>query len=59
MREDIKQVLENRASWILANDREYQDILAAIDYARRGNNHGAVQELELMLETRQKQLLGS
>jgi hypothetical protein len=59
MREDIKLLLENRASWILVNDQEYQDILAAIDYARKGNNHSAVIELEQMLEARQKQLLCS
>jgi hypothetical protein len=43
----------------LLNDQEYRTILAAIDYARKTNNHSAVIELELVLEARQKQLLCS
>jgi predicted YcjX-like family ATPase len=57
MRDDIKQLIENRPSWRLITDREYQDLVLAIEYAKKNNNQPALQELELMLEQRRKTLL--
>lgn len=57
MRNDIRQLIEDRPSWKFLNDQQYQDILSAIEYARTHNNYTALQELELMLETRQRELM--
>lgn len=57
MREDIKQLISTRPSWILHNDQEYQNILSAIEYAKRGNNATALEELEQMLQERRQNLL--
>jgi hypothetical protein len=58
MRTNIKQLLAKRPSWILYNDREYQDLKSALEYARKTNNEDATQELEMWLEQRKIVLLG-
>lgn len=59
MRDDITQLLNNRPSWVLHNDNDYQNLLAALDYARKSNNKDAIEELELWLEQRRIILLGN
>ena len=53
----LEKIISSRPIWILTNDQEYQDIFAAIKFAKKGNNENAVLELEQMLEARKKQLL--
>lgn len=57
MRDDIKQLLDKRPSWILHADVEYQNILSAIEYAKQHNNKDALEELEQLLEQRRQYLL--
>lgn len=58
MRDDIEELLKQRPSWILHNDQDYRDLQAALEYARKGNNTEAIEELELWLEQRRILLLG-
>lgn len=58
MRDDIEHILNRRPSWILHNDKDYQDLRAALEYARKEGNTQAVEELELWLEQRKVLLLG-
>lgn len=57
MRQDIKDLIEKRPSWILHNDEEYQLLLAGEEYAKKGNNKAAVEEFAVLLEARRSQLL--
>lgn len=57
MREDIKKLIESRPLWKLHNNKEYQDIVAAIEYAEKHNNKSAAAELKIMLLELKEQLL--
>jgi hypothetical protein len=57
MRADILELLKDRPLWRLHSDREYRDILAAVEYAKNTKNFQAQQELESMLASRKKIVL--
>ena len=57
MRQDIQDLLKNRPSWILANDEEYQLLLAGCEYAEKTKNHSAVEEFKVLIEQRRVALL--
>ena len=57
MRDDIRQLIERRPSWILHNDKLYKELQEAIAYAKKGNNSEALEELEMWAEQRKIELL--
>lgn len=57
MRQDIQDILKNRPSWILHTDEEYQQLLKGMAVAKKGFNHKAIAEFEIMLEARRNKLL--
>lgn len=57
MRDDIAAMIKKRPSWILSQDKDYQDILQALEYARKLNNREAIEELELWRDQRKVFLL--
>ena len=57
MRQDILELLKNRPSWILANDEEYQLLVAGQDYAYQTGNTPAVEEFRVLMEKRRAVLL--
>lgn len=57
MRQDIQDILQNRPSWILANDEEYQLLLKGQDYAYQTGNTPAVEEFRVLMEKRRVALL--
>lgn len=57
MRQDIVDLIQNRPSWILANDEEYQLLRKGQDYAYQTGNTRAVEEFRILLEQRAAVLL--
>lgn len=58
MRSDIQKLIESRPLYKLMMDRDYRELLEAIDYAQKTHNHAAEKELENMLEERKRIVLG-
>jgi hypothetical protein len=57
MRQDILDIVKNRPSWILTNDKEYQELLQAIEYAQKHKITHAETELRELLDKRRTALL--
>lgn len=57
MRADIEKLLNRRPSWILHQDKTYQELLEAIEYAKKSDNTEALEELKIWLEQRRIMLL--
>jgi len=57
MREDIAQLLNTRDSWVLHNDKIYQEFQEALKYAQQTNNQEAQEEIKLWILQRKQTLL--
>jgi hypothetical protein len=57
MRDDVKQLIESRPSWRLANDQTYKDLLEARSIAAKENDHASVQILDHLISEQKLTIL--
>jgi hypothetical protein len=57
MRDDIRQIIEKRSSWILMNDSTYHDLNEALEIATKERDYDSIEILKQMIEERKQELL--
>jgi len=57
MRDDVKQLIESRPLWRLANDQTYKDLVAAREIAFKEKDWRTVETLDQMIQEYKKTLL--